>query len=84
MLLTIYSNKIKKLQHATAVKVDGQEISLEEWEDQNLADQNEIVKNTSCYNIPKSWLLAIKNHKFTTSNYIKQALFEKLTRDGLI
>ncbi len=47
-------------------------------------DETEYVRMTSCYNIPKSWIQAIKKNKLTTSNYIKQALLEKLTRDGLI
>lgn len=50
----------------------------------NTEGETEYVRMTSCYNIPKSWIQAIKKNKLTTSNYIKQALLEKLTRDGLI
>ena len=46
-------------------------------------DTQELQKQTIVYDIPKSWLKLIKSGAAATnSGYIKQALREKLVRDG--
>jgi hypothetical protein len=47
-------------------------------------DNSETVRNTSVYEIPRAWIDAIKNNKISVSSYIKQAMFEKLKRDGMV
>jgi hypothetical protein len=44
----------------------------------------EVRKNTPVYNIPLDWINAIKKNNVAVSSYVKQALFEKLKRDGMI
>lgn len=36
------------------------------------------------YDIPKAWIKAIKKNRMTASSYLKQALREKLQRDGML
>lgn len=46
-------------------------------------DTQELQKQTIVYDIPKEWLRLIKSGAAATnSGYIKQALREKLVRDG--
>ncbi len=47
-------------------------------------DSESVRKNTSVYDIPLLWINAIKKNKISVSSYIKQALFEKLRRDGML
>lgn len=78
MLLTIHMNRVKKICQGTFDTLKESSNLLHNY------NETDCVKNTSCYNIPKSWILAIKQNNWTTSNYIKQALYEKLIRDGLL
>ncbi len=45
---------------------------------------DEVVKQTIVYNIPKNWVDGIKKNKMTVSGYLKQALYEKLMRDKIL
>ena len=36
------------------------------------------------YDVPKAWIQSIKKNKMTASAYLKQALREKLQRDGML
>ena len=47
-------------------------------------DNSDTVRNTSVYEIPRAWIDAVKKNKIGVSSYIKQAMFEKLKRDGMI
>lgn len=47
-------------------------------------DSEDTLKRIPVYNIPKSWIDVLKKNRITASSYIKQALFEKLNRDGFI
>jgi hypothetical protein len=44
----------------------------------------EIQRYVMVYDIPKSWINAIKKEKMKASSYLKQALREKLQRDGML
>lgn len=44
----------------------------------------EVRRNTSVYDIPMVWIKAIKKNNVSVSSYIKQAIIEKLTRDGML
>ena len=47
-------------------------------------DSEDTLKRIPVYNIPKNWIDVLKKNRITASSYIKQALFEKLNRDGFI
>lgn len=44
----------------------------------------EVQRVVAVYDIPKAWINAIKKEKMTASAYLKQALREKLQRDGML
>jgi hypothetical protein len=44
----------------------------------------EIQRYVTVYDVPKSWIRAIKKEQMTASAYLKQALREKLQRDGML
>jgi hypothetical protein len=45
---------------------------------------NDIQRYVMVYDVPKSWIKSIKQNKMTASAYLKQALREKLQRDGML
>ena len=47
-------------------------------------EDTSVRRNTSVYDIPMSWINAIKKNNVSVSSFIKQAIFEKLKRDGSI
>ncbi len=44
----------------------------------------EVQRVVAVYDVPKAWINAIKKEKMTASAYLKQALREKLQRDGML
>jgi hypothetical protein len=54
----------------------------------NKKDQpEEIQRYSSVYDVPKTWLTAIKSNKWgvcSFSGYAKVAIYEKLIKDGLL
>lgn len=48
------------------------------------ANNDEVQRYVMVYDVPKSWIKAIKKNKMTASSYLKQALREKLQRDGML
>lgn len=51
---------------------------------QDKATDEEIQRYVTVYDVPKSWIRAIKKEQMTASAYLKQALREKLQRDGML
>lgn len=49
-----------------------------------VTDENEVQRYVMVYDIPKAWIRAIKKNRMTASSYLKQALREKLQRDGML
>jgi beta-xylosidase len=47
-------------------------------------NDDEIQKYVMVYDVPKSWIQSIKKNRMTASSYLKQALREKLQRDGML
>ena len=47
-------------------------------------DENQTQRYVMVYDVPKAWINAIKKNRMTTSSYVKQALREKLQRDGML
>ncbi len=47
-------------------------------------NNDEVQRYVMVYDVPKSWIKAIKKNKMTASSYLKQALREKLQRDGML
>lgn len=57
--------------------------TLQESDTKPVNDTQELQRQTIVYDIPKEWLRLIKSGAAaTTSGYMKQALREKLVRDG--
>jgi hypothetical protein len=46
--------------------------------------QDEVQRYVMVYDVPKTWIQAIKRNRMTASAYLKQALREKLQRDGML
>lgn len=44
----------------------------------------EIQRYVMVYDVPKSWIQALKDNKLKSSQYFKQAVLEKLQRDKMI
>lgn len=51
---------------------------------QNPKNDNEIQRYVMVYDVPKHWLDQLKKNKLKASQYFKQAVMEKLQRDGMI
>lgn len=47
-------------------------------------DNDEIQRYVMVYDVPKNWLNQLKKNKLKASQYFKQAVMEKLQRDGMI
>lgn len=47
-------------------------------------EDSEIQRYVMVYDVPKTWIKAIKKNRMTASSYLKQALWEKLQRDGML
>ncbi len=50
-------------------------------------DKSEIVdtqRYIMVYDVPKEWIKAIKKRSLKSSQYFKQAVLEKLERDGML
>ena len=47
-------------------------------------DNDEIQRYVMEYDVPKHWLNQLKKYKLKASQYFKQAVMEKLQRDGMI
>lgn len=47
-------------------------------------DNDEIQRYVMVYDVPKHWLNQLKKNKLKASQYFKQAVMEKLQRDGMI
>lgn len=45
---------------------------------------NEVQRYVMVYDVPTEWLNALKRNKLKNSQYFKQAVLEKLQRDGMI
>ena len=45
---------------------------------------NDMQPNVSVYNVPRAWLESLKRNKISISAYFKQAIRDKLIRDGFI
>lgn len=45
---------------------------------------DEVQRYVMVYDVPKSWIQSIKKNRMTASSYLKQALREKLQRDGML
>ena len=57
--------------------------ALKEGDTKPTNEVQELQKQTIVYDIPKEWIRLIKSGAAaTTSGYMKQALREKLVRDG--
>jgi hypothetical protein len=49
-----------------------------------ITDENEVQRYVMVYDVPRSWIKSIKKNRMTASSYLKQALREKLQRDGML
>lgn len=47
-------------------------------------EDSETQRYVMVYDVPKTWIKAIKKNRMTASAYLKQALWEKLQRDGML
>jgi hypothetical protein len=45
---------------------------------------DDVQRYVMVYDVPKAWIQAIKKNRMTASSYLKQALREKLQRDGML
>lgn len=45
---------------------------------------DEIQRYVMVYDVPKNWINQLKKNKFKSSQYFKQAVFEKMKRDGIL
>ena len=46
--------------------------------------EEDIQRYVMVYDVPKHWLNQLKRNKLKASQYFKQAVMEKLQRDGMI
>ncbi len=70
------SNRFDKIQEL--IQESNKEVPLKE----NIQPQE--TKNITVYSVPSEWIEILKQNHLKLSSFAKQAMFEKMKRDGLI